>query len=171
MFIPAVVPKKPKDFNSYLKPIVDEFVEWMKPGPRNFFKYQIQLSPGIFKTISSPFTGCITTVGGDLPALAALQNFLGHGSQYYCKWCNIRGIYSSAGKYTYSPLKKPNISGTYSDGTTAWKSITIEECLTSLKRTPEDVKRQRQAIIDAENAVPFIKAEVERLRKSTGNNN
>ncbi|CAG8698428.1 15955_t:CDS:10 [Gigaspora margarita] len=95
-------PKAPKDFNSFLRPLVDEL------------KLLQDSVPCIDSVTENSFTlyAHILSFSGDLLALAKVMYMTGHNFyKAYC-FCSIQGIYCQRNRHIYFPLKPPTrISG------------------------------------------------------------
>ncbi|CAG8642442.1 45451_t:CDS:10, partial [Gigaspora margarita] len=95
-------PKAPKNFNSFLQPLVDELKQ-LQEG--------IQCVDGI---IGKTFTlrAHVLSWSGDIPALAKVMYTTGYNSYKACRFCNIHGVCCKENRHIYFPLKPPrNILG------------------------------------------------------------
>ncbi|EXX72071.1 hypothetical protein RirG_072760 [Rhizophagus irregularis DAOM 197198w] len=95
-------PKAPKNFNSFLQPLIDELKQ-LQEG--------IQCIDGLTE---NTFTlhAHILSISGDIPALSKVMYTTGHNSYKACRFCSIRGIYCQGNRHVYFPLKPPmNMSG------------------------------------------------------------
>jgi hypothetical protein len=75
-------PKKPRDLDSFLWPLISEFLR-LAEGVRAYNGIQKQL----FKMHAYLILGT-----GDMPAVASLMRMLGHNAIYACRMCSIVGV-------------------------------------------------------------------------------
>ena len=92
-------PKAPKDYDSYLLPVVDELLKLAQGVPAFDGKQQRMFT--LFAYLILAF--------GDMPALAKLLRLKGHNALSPCRACRIRGIRDaqSGSKTLYAPLHRP----------------------------------------------------------------
>ena len=104
-------PKKPKDMDSFLYPLVEELLQ-LAVGIRAFDVLQ-----------SSVFAlhAYLIVVSGDIPALSMLLNIKGHNAFSPCRACKITGVQSPAQRVTtyYVPLSRQPPSTQRLDAATA----------------------------------------------------
>ncbi|GES98927.1 transposase domain-containing protein [Rhizophagus clarus] len=107
LLVPFLIPgpNQPKDFNTFLRPFIDEMKE---------------LEKGI--TCYDARTKCefllhahIITWTGDIPALTKIMNITGHNSYHGYRICNIEGVYSQKHKHIYFPPKQNCMNKDHSD--------------------------------------------------------
>jgi hypothetical protein len=97
-------PKKPKDADSFLWPLVQELFRLARGVPA-------------FDVLSGTrfaLRAFLILVFGDIPAIAMVMRMKGHNGYAPCRMCNIRGlpVPDSAGKTLYVPLDRsthPNV--------------------------------------------------------------
>ncbi|GET63857.1 transposase domain-containing protein [Rhizophagus irregularis DAOM 181602=DAOM 197198] len=89
-------PKAPKNFNSFMKPIVEELcllndgVECYDSATNENFLLKVT----------------VLSWSGDTPGLSKLACLTGHNSYMACRYCNLRGIYNNQ---IYYPTTPPSI--------------------------------------------------------------
>ncbi|GES97902.1 transposase domain-containing protein [Rhizophagus clarus] len=107
LLVPFLIPgpNQPKDFNTFLRPFIDEMKE---------------LEKGI--TCYDACTKCkfllhahLITWTGDIPALTKIMNITSHNSYHGCRICNIEGVYSQKHKHIYFPPKQNCMNKDHSD--------------------------------------------------------
>ena len=84
-------PKKPEDFESFLKPIMAELKALQNGG------IEVKVGPTILSA-----KAYVLYVTGDIPAVSAIANLSGHTSGFGCRLCKIFGKPNSItkkGKY------------------------------------------------------------------------
>ncbi|KAF8755894.1 Transposase family tnp2 [Rhizoctonia solani] len=90
-------PNKPKDFDSFLVPLVNEFIELAKGievyNTMNGETITLRVHP--------------TIISGDMQAIKYLMNFKGPNAQVPCRECLIVGCYHQGRKTYYIPLAEP----------------------------------------------------------------
>jgi hypothetical protein len=149
---------KPKDINSFLFPLVDEFRGWGSDGMssnnfQDFLPHNAMLTFGFtgismrhFGSDTSVNTfGHIVIVGADKPALAMLQNFKGHNAKAFCNKCELRGIYSYTATHVYFPCACPTVN-VPSGVSFSRPSYTPREILSHLGRTKDSVEHDRNRL-------------------------
>ncbi|CAB5336227.1 unnamed protein product [Rhizophagus irregularis] len=90
------VPKAPKNFNSFMKPIVEELC---------------LLNDGVecyYGATNENFLLKVTVLSwsGDTPGLSKLACLTGHNSYMACRYCDLQGIYNN---HVYYPTTPPSI--------------------------------------------------------------
>ncbi|KAG8737147.1 hypothetical protein FRC10_008502 [Ceratobasidium sp. 414] len=93
-------PHSPKDLNSYLQPLVDEFILLAKGVE----------AVDILREETFTLRAYLVPIFGDLPALAKLLEFISHNGCHPCRFCMIASVISQteAGTHLYCPLHRPN---------------------------------------------------------------
>jgi len=170
MIIVGITPSKPKDMNSFLQPLVEEFLDWNGKHFQHFFPITINIfSDGKFhfnlNETQVIFKGYLIIVGGDMPGIEAVQNMMGHGSYLGCRWCKNPGILMPGGTKVYFPLVKPKDMIPSNVDTSNWNDVTPRECCEDLRRDKESVL---QACYQVKEALKESKAAAERVQRSTG---
>lgn len=102
-FIPLAVvpgPRKPKDMDSFLWPIVRELMQLQLGVPAYDF-----LSDSMFM-----MRAYLIRVFGDIPAVSMVMRMKGHNGTCPCRMCNIVGINGPAGNTLYVPLDRRNLN-------------------------------------------------------------
>ncbi|PIL31775.1 hypothetical protein GSI_06479 [Ganoderma sinense ZZ0214-1] len=149
----AVVPgpKKPKDFDSFLWPAVEEFqqlavgIPAYDPRARSMF-------------IQRAF---VILVSGDIPAISMVMQMKGHNAIYPCQMCTIRGLRPPAVKATthYVPLERARHPAVLQDP----EAIRTYDPGSLPLRTHDDIISQGRKVMEAPTG-----ADAERLAKSHG---
>jgi hypothetical protein len=120
LMISALVPgpKAPKNFNSFLRPLVDELKQ-LQGIISKFYVYYTSINTSLLtnsegvpcvdgKTGASFILHAhILSWSGDIPALTKIMCTTGHHSYKACRFCFIKGIYSEGSRHIYFPLKPP----------------------------------------------------------------
>ncbi|KAF8828176.1 hypothetical protein HHX47_DHR4000610 [Lentinula edodes] len=84
-------PKKPKDFDSFLWPLVEELLELASGVPTFDSKSKTTFILWSF----------LILVFGDIPAISMVMKMKGHNGVCPCRMCNIKGVATIHGKKTY----------------------------------------------------------------------
>lgn len=108
-------PDKPKDIDSYLRPMINEF------------KSLEQGVPGVLDASSptrSKFTlrAYIVAVTADMPARDDLMGLMGYSATHYCNYCNIQGVFKN---HVYCPLTPPT-DAFPGQGARPWKHYAVD---------------------------------------------
>lgn len=90
-------PSKPKDIDSFLRPMIDEF-KLLQIGVENVWD----------ASFNSYFTlkAHIVAITGDMPARDDLMGLSGLNSKFYCNYCKAEGVYAE--RHIYCPLSPPD---------------------------------------------------------------
>ncbi|KAF5341189.1 hypothetical protein D9611_006128 [Ephemerocybe angulata] len=91
-------PRKPKDFDSFLWPFVEELLE-LALGVKTYHGVEEK-----FFQMHAYLILCT----GDMPAVAMMMMMKGHSSVYPCRQCKIRGILKPGTTQYYYPLEPPD---------------------------------------------------------------
>ena len=83
-------PKPPKDLNSFLRPSVSEFIK-LEEGV-NTLKYD-----GTYFKLRA----FVLFYTADLPGITKFLCLMGHNSYYGCRYCMIKGTYSTKHSHIY----------------------------------------------------------------------
>ena len=86
-------PKNCKDIDSFLVPLLEELQQLVKGVPAFDASEQEEFT----------LKGYLCIVSGDTPAIAKLMCMSGHNSVSPCRFCKIRGVYSSRNRHQYYP--------------------------------------------------------------------
>lgn len=90
-------PHKPKDFDSFLYPMMLEGVDLAIGVETHHCIYNLQFD----------LRGYLMVVGGDMPAVAMMMKMKGHGSRCPCRMCKMIALLAANGKTYYMPHITP----------------------------------------------------------------
>ncbi|PPR00475.1 hypothetical protein CVT26_009682 [Gymnopilus dilepis] len=144
-------PKKPKDFDSFLAPLVDELLELLT-GVRAYDA----LAEEMFM-----FRAYLILVFGDMPAMSMVMRMKGHNGICPCRMCLIKGVRipGARGNTHYVPLDRSQHPDVQDDPL----AIQVYDPASLPLRSHEQFMEHARQVQFAPTAV-----EEERLAKSTG---
>lgn len=90
-------PKKPKDFDSYLVPLVEELYQLKRGSTAAYDARRRRLFS---------LRAYLVLVFGDMPAISMLMRMKGHNGISPCRACRIRGVRTDGSKTHYAPLHR-----------------------------------------------------------------
>lgn len=144
-------PKKPKDFDSFLWPFVEELLK-LAAGVRAFDSLQAKLF--ILRAY-------LIIIAGDIPAVSMVMRIKGHNGYAPCRSCNITGVRVPQAKSTmhYVPLDRSSHPKIRSSCTAVKKFDPLQ----LPRRTHEEMMQHARQVQLAPTT-----AEAERLAKQYG---
>ncbi|GET00648.1 transposase domain-containing protein [Rhizophagus clarus] len=140
MIIPG--PRQPKNFNSFLKPVVDE-LKLLEDG--------VMMYDGLLKE-DFLLRSHIIMWTGDIPAITKIMCLSGHNSYTACRFCYLRGVYCSSRRHIYYPCNMP----------THYENLSVNPSNLN-KRTEENYKRDI-LLVENEHQITLKKENI----KNTG---
>lgn len=145
-------PKKPKDFDSFLWPLVEELLA-LQAGVRAFDSIKMELFA---------LRSYLIRVFGDIPAISMVMRMKGHNGQAPCRMCNIKGLRAPANPRAtthYVPLDRSRHPAIRGDPSSIKK---YDPLSLPLRTHPEFMNQAREVDQAGTNA------DAERLSKSYG---
>ncbi|GET53357.1 transposase domain-containing protein [Rhizophagus irregularis DAOM 181602=DAOM 197198] len=102
LLISAIIPgpNQPKDFNSFLRPIIDE----LKVLQEGVSIYDALLKENFILRCH------VVMWTGDMPAVSKLMCMTGHNAYLGCRYCYLKGVYSEESRHVYFPCSMPRTS-------------------------------------------------------------
>ncbi len=170
LLISAIIPGEPKDFNSFLRPIIDE----LKILQGKFNIYSIE-----FKFIIHIYLIILITEGvsiydallketfilrchvvmwtGDMPAISKLMCMSGHNAYLGCRFCYLRGMYSEKSRHVYHPCSMPRNSNISDINPEDLPNRTEYNFLNNVSRIINETnKTRRKSIVKETGIIGFV---------------